>query len=96
MFAAVLFGWFCQTYGTFTWFLDPPPRIMMNDRQYTPENFAASTDLPTATGFDWEVVGHMWPLGYEIYGDRGYETSMELVLRWRDGKFHRYGIKGGP
>ncbi len=96
MFAAVLFAWFAQTYHSVSWFLDPPPNISVAGRNYKPSSFPPSTNLPVREGIEWEVKGHMWPLGYDIYGARGYPTPVEMELEWRDGSYYQYSLQGGP
>ncbi|WP_415977486.1 hypothetical protein [Rhodococcus sp. 077-4] len=95
----VAFGYFAVQYGTVSWFSRLPPELHVEGREYRLSNLPPTSSVPIADPPavpEWYPKHHMWPLGYDIYWPRDYDTSTGVLLEWRDGQFYRYTLQGGP
>lgn len=93
------FGYFAVEYGTTAWFSRVPPQLHVEGREYRLSNLPPSSSVPAPDAPavpEWYPKHHMWPLGYDVYWPRGFETSTGVLIEWRDGQFYRYTLQGGP
>lgn len=93
------FGYFSVQYGSVSWLTQIPPELNVEGREYKPSKLPPTETAPqpdSPASPEWYPKHHMWPLGYDIYWPRGYETSTAVILQWRDGLFYPYTLQGGP